>query len=114
MMDLRLFSGMKLRTKFDIIPILDLQFSQADFFLMFIITLIYFLDILLEAKNNILNIKLNIIIENSVRCFFSLVVHQACQNLFVVFLFIVITKIYDYYKFTGFKQFIKELKKYEK
>ena len=97
-----------------IFPVLDLQFSQADFFLMFIITLIYFLDILLEAKNNILNIKLNIIIENSVRCFFSLVVHQACQNLFVVFLFILITKIYDYYKFTGFTQFIKEIKKHEK
>lgn len=97
-----------------IFPVLELQFNQADFFLMLLITLIYTLVTFIEVKSIILNIKLNIVIENSIRCFFSLVVQQACQNLFIVFLFILITKIYDYYKFTGITEFLKELKKYEK
>lgn len=33
---------------------------------------------------------------------------------FSVFLFILLTKIYDYYKFTGITEIIKEAKKYEK
>lgn len=91
-----------------IFPVLDLQFSQLDLFLMLLTTLIYTLVLLIEVKSNLLNIKINIVIENSIRCFLSLVVQQSCQNLFVVFLFILITKIYDYYKFTGITKFSKE------
>lgn len=97
-----------------IFPVLDLQYGQADLFLMLFITLIYSLLIFTEIKNNILNINLSIVIKNSMRCFFSLIVQQACQNFFSVFLFILITKIYDYYKFTGITEIIKAAKKYEK
>lgn len=97
-----------------IFPVLDLQYDQADLFLMLFITLIYSLLIFTEIKINISNINLNIVIKNSMRCFFSLIVQQACQNFFSVFLFILLAKIYDYYKFTGITEIIKEAKKYEK
>lgn len=91
-----------------IFPVLDLQFAQSDLFLMLLITLIYTLVLFIEVKSNLLNIKINIVIENSIRCFFSLVIQQSCQNLFVVIIFILITKIYDYYKLTGITQLSKE------
>lgn len=80
-------------------PIFELEYINQDLTNILLVVALYFVMSIIEVKANITNAKTSIVIKNTLRCFFSLVVHQACQNIFIVILFIGLTKIFDYYKF---------------